>query len=234
MTTKGGTACQKGTLPSPGDTTWMNGSKTHHGAGWAVVTPTFQQYGRLAGPQTSYRGDLMGYCRAGDVLQDGTIVLDNQAVQNVAHQTPHREALDTELRVEAAHTTTDKCLTSRWMSSHQDIARAKDDKERLDIKTNDVADRLAKKGTALPVPQGQPSHDWSIFVAGGDAPTPAKKWIHQLYQMERRDTGVMAAVEGSAPAGMEALAMGTNAVGRMRGMLPKGAEGAVHNMWGEP
>ena len=36
MTTKGGTVCQKGTLPSPGDTARTDGSKTHHGAGWAT------------------------------------------------------------------------------------------------------------------------------------------------------------------------------------------------------
>ena len=117
-----------------------------------MVTPTFQQYGRLAGPQTSYRGELMGYCRVGDILQDGTIVLDNQAVHKMAHRKAHMEASDMELRVEAAHTATDKRLTSRWMPSHQDIARATDDNERLDIKMNDVADRLAKKGTRLPVP----------------------------------------------------------------------------------
>ena len=89
-----------------------------------------------------------------------------------------------ELRVEAAHTTLDKRITSRRMPSHQDIAKARDDLERLDIKMNDRADRLAKKGTKLPVPQGQPRHAWSIFVAGGEAPT--LKWIHQLYQIERQ------------------------------------------------
>ena len=77
METKGGTACQKGILPSPGDTAWTDGSKTHHGAGWAVVTPTFQEYGRLTGPQTSYRGEFNGVLLGRDVLKDGTIVLDN-------------------------------------------------------------------------------------------------------------------------------------------------------------
>ena len=38
--TKGGPVGQTGTLQSPGDTAWANGSKTHHGAGWALVTPT--------------------------------------------------------------------------------------------------------------------------------------------------------------------------------------------------
>ena len=75
--TDGVVACQKGAPPLSGDTAWTDGSKTHHGAGWAVVTPTFQQYGRLSGPQTSYTGELMGYCRAGDILQDGTVVLDH-------------------------------------------------------------------------------------------------------------------------------------------------------------
>ena len=76
-----------------------------------------------------------------------------------------------ELRVEAAHITGEKRLKSRWMPSHQDIARARDERERLDIKMNDLADRLAKKGTQLPVPLGIPKEPWSIFVAGGEAPT---------------------------------------------------------------
>ena len=130
----------------------------------------------------------MGYCRAGDILQDGTVVLDKQAVQKVAHQVPHRVASHMELRVEATHITAAKRLKSRWMPSHQDIARARDEQERLDIKMNELADRLAKKGTQLPAPSGKPQEAWSIFVAGGEAPTPAKKWIHQLYQIEKQTT----------------------------------------------
>ena len=42
----------------------------------------------------------------------------NPAVQKVAHQAPHREVSDMELRVEAAHTTLEKHITSRWMPSH--------------------------------------------------------------------------------------------------------------------
>ena len=127
----------------------------------------------------------MGYCRAGDILQDGTVIRDNHAVQKMAHQAPHREASDMELRVEAAQITADKRLMSRWMPSHQDLTRARDEGERLDIKMNDLAHRLAKKGTHLPVPPRKPQ---SIFVAGGEAPKPAKKWIHQLHQIERRTT----------------------------------------------
>ena len=59
------------------------------------MTPRFQRYGWLTGPETSYKTELMGYCRAGELLSDATIVLDNQAVQKVAHQ----------LSVEAAETT---------------------------------------------------------------------------------------------------------------------------------
>ena len=86
-----------------------------------------------------------------------------------------------ELRVEAAQITATKRLKSRWMPAHQDIARARDERERLDIKMNDLADRLAKKGTQLLVPSEKPQEAWSIFVAGGEAPTPAKQSIHQLY-----------------------------------------------------
>ena len=39
--TDGGVACHKGAPLLPGDTACTDGSKTHHGAGWAVVTPTF-------------------------------------------------------------------------------------------------------------------------------------------------------------------------------------------------
>ena len=55
--------------------------KTQHGAGWAVVTPSFQQYGCLTGPQASCRGELMEYCQVHDVISDATVVLDNRAVQ---------------------------------------------------------------------------------------------------------------------------------------------------------
>ena len=54
--------------------------------------------------------------------------------------------------------------------------------------TRYTLNKLAKKGTRLPVPSGKPQEAWSIFVVGGEAPTPAKKWIHQLYQIERRTT----------------------------------------------
>ena len=43
----------------------------------------------------------------------------------------------------------------RWMLSHQDIARARDEWERVDIKMTDLEDGLAKKGTQLLVPQGK-------------------------------------------------------------------------------
>ena len=51
---------------------------------------------------------------------------------------------------------------------------------------NDLADKLAKKGTKLPVSAEHPK-EASILVVGGEAPTPAKKWVHQLYQNEVED-----------------------------------------------
>ena len=36
----------------------------------------------------------MGYGWAGELLSDATVVLDNQALQKVAHHAPHREASD--------------------------------------------------------------------------------------------------------------------------------------------
>ena len=159
----------------------------------------------------------MGYRRVGDLLQDGTVVLDNHAVQKVAHQAPHREASGMELRIVAAQTTADRRIASRWMPSHQDIATAKDDEQRLDIKMNDLADRLAKKGTRLPVPQAQLQNAWSIFVAGGEAPTPTKKWIQQLYQTEQRNTHWVSwlPLRGVRRRVWRPCLWGSNAMGRM-------------------
>ena len=98
--TKGGVACQLGTPLEPGEPAWTDGIKTCHGARQALVTPSFHQYGWLTGSQTSQRGELMGYCRAGDMLQNAKVVLDT--VKKVAHQAPHREASDMVLRIEAA------------------------------------------------------------------------------------------------------------------------------------
>ena len=39
----------------------------------------------------------MGYARAGDIISD-TTVLDNRAVQKLAHHAPHREVSDMELK----------------------------------------------------------------------------------------------------------------------------------------
>ena len=89
-----------------------------------------------------------------------------------------------ELRIEAAHTTDNQIS----MSSPQQIAQAKDENERPDIKINDIADKLAKKGTGLPVQEGQPKEAWSICAGWGEAPTPSKKKrIHQLYQDKAKD-----------------------------------------------
>ena len=38
-------------------------------------------------------------------------------------------------------------------------------------------DRLAKKVAPLPLPDIPPTGVWQIYVGGGPAPTPAKKWI---------------------------------------------------------
>ena len=93
-----------------------------------------------------------------------------------------------DLRMEAVATTTNKGVTSRRMPSHQSMAVAKDAGECLDIKMNDLADRLAKKGTRLPMQQDKPKNAWSIFIAGGEAPTPTKKWI-PLMRMKIRVAG---------------------------------------------
>ena len=65
-----------------------------------------------------------------------------------------KEALDMELRVEAAKATEAKKIPSRWMPSHRELTQARDDREPVDIKTNDLPDlpdKLAQKGTKLPI-----------------------------------------------------------------------------------
>ena len=72
--------------PLPGDTAWTDGSKTHQGAGWVVVTPTFQQYGRLTGPQTSCRGELTLFGETGHfVLSTWTCALVHPCTHRCTH-----------------------------------------------------------------------------------------------------------------------------------------------------
>ena len=83
-----------------------------------------------------------------------------------------------ELRVEAAKTTEAKNFWSRWMPSHQELAHSKQEDERVDIKMDALADKLVKKGTKLPLHAAHPKEPCSIYIAGGEAPTPTNKWIH--------------------------------------------------------
>ena len=210
--TTGGVACQKGVPPHPGDTTWTDGSKTHHRAGWAVVTPTFQQYYKLTGPQTSYRGELMGYYRAGDILRDGMVVLDNQAVQKMAHQAPHREASDMEPRVEAAQITADKRLMSRWMLSHQDIAGAdRLQDERPGGQVGKKGNRVA--GTTRKTPGGMVH----LCSRRGGPETCQEVDPSTLPDREAHHNalGVVATLEGGETKGVETMAMGSDAMDRM-------------------
>ena len=63
---------------------------------------------------------------------------------------PHREVVDMELRLEAAETIKAENIKSRWMPSHQELAHAKDDQERVDIKMNNFADKLARRELHAP------------------------------------------------------------------------------------
>ena len=92
-----------------------------------------------------------------------------------------------DLITEMAQTAVEKGLKSRWMMSPQDIAQARGEQEQLDIKRNDLADRPAKKRTKLPVSEEHSKVACFIFVAWGEAPTSAKKWVHQLFQNEIED-----------------------------------------------
>ena len=66
------------------------------------------------------------------------------------------------------------------MPSHQALAQAQNNQERLDIKMNNLADKLAKKGAKMSTQTAHPEEPWSIYIAGGDAPTPAKKWTKRM------------------------------------------------------
>ena len=71
------------------------------------------------------------------------------------------------------------------MPSHQDIAEARDELERLDVKMN-LADKLAKKGTKLAVPAEHPKKVGCTFIAYGEAPHQPRSGYINCTKMELR------------------------------------------------
>ena len=85
--------------------------------------------------------------------QDNDLVIDNKAVVDYGATTPHEECSDVDLRRVIETHQRDKQLRSRWIPSHRVIKRYHTEKEKEDIRHNDIVDRLAKLAAKLPLPE---------------------------------------------------------------------------------
>ena len=75
-----------------------------------------------------------------------------------------------DLRLTVQEETINKPLRSRRVPSHKDIANAKTQEERMEIRQNDEVDRLAKIATGLPLPDYTPVHPGDIAVKAPHQP----------------------------------------------------------------
>ena len=62
--------------------------------------------------------------------------------------------------------TRNKPLWSKWVPGHRDVAGAKTEEERMEIKRNDEVDHLAKMATGFPLLEYEPTHLGDIAVNG--------------------------------------------------------------------
>ena len=103
--------------------------------------------------------------------------MDNKAVAEGAYVTPFNEVSDLDLRQQLSSLVSEKSLTVTWIPSHRQESTAATKQEKHFIQQNNRADALAKEAAHLPLPAVSPSHPADIHVAGGPAPTPARKWV---------------------------------------------------------
>ena len=135
-------------------TTWYDdGSKQNNRAGVGIQCGQLEIIARVTGPQTSYRAELQGAAILSCLAdQEDELVIDNKAVVDYGATTPHRECSDVDLRQIIETHQAAKQLRWRWIPSHKVIKRYHTEKEKKDIKHNDVVDRLAKLAAKLPLP----------------------------------------------------------------------------------
>ena len=105
------------------------------------------------------------------------LVIDNKAVVDYGATTPHRECSDVDLRRIIEKHQRAKQLRWRWIPSHRVIKQYHTQKEKKDIKHNDVVHRLTKLAAKVPLLEAHLGTVDSITICNGFTPTPAKKWI---------------------------------------------------------
>ena len=156
----------------------MGGATGECRAGFGLHCGPLHVIGRVRGPQTPYRAELMGMsvasclARAGDV-----VVLDHQAAADCATAAPYHEVCDVDVRQPLAQELHSKSLTPRWVPGHREERQARTPQEAQDIRGNNLSDSLASMGSELPLTPYTLDAPHGIGVGGTEAPTPAKKWI---------------------------------------------------------
>ena len=161
-----------------GNSVGIGGATVDCRAGFGLHCGPLHVIGRVRGPQTPYRVELMGMYVASCQAQAGDeVVLDNQAAADCATTAPYHEVCDVDIRQPLAQSLHDKSLMPKWVPGHREERQARTIQEARDIRGNNLSDSLASMGSELPLTPYTPDAPHGIGVGGTEAPTPAKKWI---------------------------------------------------------
>ena len=150
-----------------GDPAGMGGATADCRAGFGLHCGPLHLIGRVRGPQTLYRAELMGMYVASCLAQGGDeVVLDNQAATDCATAAPHRQVCDVDVRQPLAEELHDKSLMPRWVPRHREERQARTIQEVRDIRGNNLSDLLASMGSELLVTPYTPDAPHGIEVGG--------------------------------------------------------------------
>ena len=163
---------------SDGSKLTLKGATPESRAGAALKCGPLKSISRVQGPQTSYRAELQGAVIFAELVDLGdSLTLDNQAVVGYGPNCPHREASDTDYRLQLAPLIRRKETPLRWIPGHWEEQQAVDQNDLKDIRGHTAVDGLAKQAAKLPMPDCNPAGPHSIVLNGAAAPTPAKKGV---------------------------------------------------------
>ena len=98
-----------------------------------------------------------------------------------------REELDIDLRVPLAHAVQRKSITVECIRGHRREMEAINVADKQDIRYNNITDGLVKQAAKLAPQDIVYTSPASISIAGGEVPTPARKWILKLRRQHEVD-----------------------------------------------
>ena len=168
---------------------YSDGSRLDDGSvGAGIAVGDARILAPVSGEQESYRAEMFGLHLINHMTGlHQTAQLDNQAVTKVAETPPMREESDTNLRVPLANAVPRKSMTVEWIKGHRRETEAIDAADKHDIRYNNITDGLAKQAAKLAPQDIVYTSPASISIAGGEVPTPARKWILKLRRQHEVD-----------------------------------------------